>query len=188
MRMRHVMLATGFPMLVWMSGCATAKVDLSHYGRPDRSSRMEPYEVFIGSWNWEAEMKNADGDDRPWTGTAEWKWGLDGRVLMGEMSAKGKNAEFEAHGVWSWHPTQRKYVWWMFNNWGYPQSGTARYSAEDQCWTMSYRSVGLDGSPSYGRYTMKVIDSDTLHWTSKEWADPLRLITKMEMEGTYKRR
>ena len=53
---------------------------------------------------------------------------------------------------------------------------------------MRYRSVGLDGTKSYGRYTIRVIDENTLDWRQQEWADPMYLIPKMELRGVYKRR
>jgi len=53
---------------------------------------------------------------------------------------------------------------------------------------MPFTSVGLDGTTSYGLYTMQVVDDDTLDWTLIEWADGLHTIMKSEMRGTYKRR
>ncbi len=53
---------------------------------------------------------------------------------------------------------------------------------------MDYKSVGLDGTTSYGRYHMTVVDDDTLDWRMEEWADGLHLVKKMEMKGTYKRK
>ncbi len=168
--------------------CAVSKVDFANVQRPPRPSELEAYNVFVGSWTWDAEMLNAEGADRKWNGTAEWHWTLDDRALRGTMSAQSERTKFEAEGVWSWHPKKKKYIWWMFNNWGYPQAGTARYDADAKCWRMNYRSVGLDGTTSYGEYRMTVVDDNTLDWSAKEWADPIHLITKTEMKGTYKRR
>ena len=53
---------------------------------------------------------------------------------------------------------------------------------------MDYKSVGLDGTTSYGRYIVTVKDNNTLDWNMTEWADPFHTITKMELEGVYKRR
>ncbi len=168
-------------------GCVAPRVDFGEIQRPPRSPKLDAYNIFVGSWTWEAEMLNADGADRTWNGTAEWHWTLDKRTLQGVMSAKSERTGFEAAGVWSWHPKSKKYIWGMFNNWGYPQAGTARYDADAKRWQMNYRSVGLDGTTSYGWYRMTVVDNDTLDWSVKEWADPLHLIPKMEMKGTYKR-
>jgi len=170
------------------SGCTVTGVNFSEISRPQRSEKMDAYSVFVGSWTWEAEMINADAADRHWTGTAEWKWGLDQRVLNGHLAAKSQRAEFEADGVWSWHPEKKKYVWWMFSNWGYPQSGTAKYDADRRCWRMDFKSVGLDGTDSYGCYCLCVKDNDTIDWNVCEYADPFRTIKKMEMNGTYKRK
>ena len=171
-----------------VSGCAASRAGSMAFDRPERAPELDAYNVFVGSWTWEAEMADADGPDKSWNGTAEWSWTLDNRALNGSMSASSESTKFEAEGVWSWHPKSKKYIWWMFNNWGYPQEGTARYDADTKCWRMDYRSVGLDGTRSYGRYKMKVIDDNTLDWCVVEWADRLHLVQKMEMSGTYKRK
>ena len=132
-------------------------------------------------------MLNAQGPNREWRGQAEWHWTLDNRALHGDMSAQSGQTKFDATGIWSWHPKTKKYIWWMFNNWGYPQEGRATYDATAKSWRMVYRSVGLDGTTSYGQYRMTVVDNDTLDWRVSEWADPLRLIKKLEMKGTYRR-
>lgn len=184
---RKVCLAVLLPSVVALSGCAAPKIDFSTIQRPPRPVEMDAYDTFVGSWNWHAELLNAD-KNKEWTGTAEWTWSLDDRVLHGRMSAKSGDTEFEAAGVWSWHPTKRKYIWWMFNNWGYPQEGTAKYDAETKSWVMTYTSVGLDGTTSHGRYEMKPVDENTLDWSMVEWADALHTIKKLEMTGTYTRK
>jgi hypothetical protein len=162
-------------------------VDFSKIERPERAGELDAYDVFVGKWTWEAELANAEGADKKWTGRAEWRWALDNRCLHGVMAAKSANAEFEAAGIWSWHPKSKKYIWWMFNNWGYPQEGTARYDKDKRTWAMSYKSVGLDGTASFGEYTMSVVDDNTLDWSVVEWADAMHMAKKMEMTGTYKR-
>ena len=172
-----------------LSGCAAPTVDVSKLERPERADELQAYDVFVGSWDWQAQMLNAADPDKKWSGQAEWKWTLDKRCLHGTMSAKSANAAFEAAGVWSWHPKKKQYIWWMFNNWGYPQQGTATYEAASKCWTMPYQSVGLDGTPSFGVYEMKAANNDTLEWRMDEWTMPWQMgIKKMEMTGTYKRR
>ena len=171
-----------------LAGCAAPKVSVAKFSQPERDKKLDAFDTFVGKWNWEAELLNAaDEADKNWTGTAEWRWTLDDRALHGSMSAKCGDMKFEAAGIWSWHPKNKKYIWWMFNNWGYPQQGTATYNEECNCWVMSYKSVGLDGTTSYGRYTMSVKDKDTLDWKMVEWADAFRTIKKMEMTGTYRR-
>ena len=132
-------------------------------------------------------MLNADDPGEEWKGTATWNWTLDERCLEGKMSVHSAHADFNTAGFWSWNPKSKKYVWWMFNNWGHPQEGTAKYDPDGKTWIMSYRSVGLDGNRSYGRYRMTVVDNDTLDWRMDEWADALHLVKKAEMVGTYKR-
>jgi len=168
-------------------GCAAPKIDFASLQQPGPAPEMEAFNVFVGSWAWTAEVLNAEGPDRQWSGTARWEWVLDRHYLHGSMSAKSAHAGFEAAGVWSWHPTQKRYLWWMYNNWGYPQSGTANYDAANKTWTMDYTAVGLDGTTSYGQYKIKVTDDQTLDWTMLEWADALHLAKKLEMRGSYKR-
>ncbi len=188
MNRSYRLVVLGAAVAVWMaSGCAAPKVDFSSLERPGRAAELDAYNVFVGSWVWEAEVLNAEAGDKAWTGKAEWKWTLDKRCLHGMMSAKSASAEFEAAGIWSWHPRKKNYIWWMFNNWGYPQEGTATYDAESRCWKMTYESVGLDGTTSYGQYKMKVINNDTLDWRMDEWADMTHLMKKLEMTGRYKR-
>ncbi|HNQ22044.1 MAG TPA: hypothetical protein PKK06_03015 [Phycisphaerae bacterium] len=172
---------------VLLPGCSAPRVDFTTISCPPRAPELDAYNVFVGKWNWQATLLNADKEDEAWTGTAQWDWTLDNRCLQGHMSVKGAHAEFQSVGLWSWHPKADKYVWTMFNNWGYPQHGTATYQAATKCWRMSYKSVGLDGRTSYGIYTMKVVNDDTLEWTVKEWRFPLHLFKKMEMTGTYTR-
>lgn len=169
-------------------GCTARNVDFSTMQKPDRASELSAFDVFVGEWDWKATVVNATDADKNWTGTAQWSWILDRRCLHGSMSAKSANAEFEAAGVWSWHPKQKNYIWWMFNNWGYPQQGTAKYNADTKHWTMPFKSVGLDGTTSYGLYTLTVINNDKIDWTLAEWADALHSIKKYEMTGTYVRR
>jgi len=170
------------------SACTVQDVDLSTVKRPGLASELAAYNVFIGQWNWEAEALNASPSSKNWKGTANWRWSLDGRCLSGDMSAKSDAAEYEASGVWSWHPTKKQYIWWMFNNWGYPQEGTANYDEDNKTWRMDYTSVGLDGTTSYGSYEIKVVTNDELDWHMSEWADSLRTVKKIEMKGTYRRR
>jgi len=171
-----------------LAGCAAPEIDFSTIQRPDRAPELDAYEIFVGSWDWQAEVLNAEGEDRNWSGQADWAWTLDKRCLQGKMSAKSKSAAFEAEGIWSWHPKEKKYKWWMFNNWGYPQAGTARYDARSKSWKMKYTSVGLDGTTSYGTYEMEAVNKDTLKWRMVESADMMGMFKKMEMIGTYKRR
>lgn len=173
---------------VLAGGCAAPQVDFATMKRPDRAPELDAYNVFVGSWDFKAQVANAEGGSKDWTGTAKWEWTLDNRCLHGIMSSKSADAAFDAAGVWSWHPTKRQYIWWMFNNWGYPQEGTANYDEAAKTWTMDYASVGLDGTLSYGQYKMKVIDPNKLDWCMIEWADALRTITKIEMTGTYTRK
>jgi hypothetical protein len=181
-------LALGAVVSMMLAGCAAPTIDFTTIQQPDRAAELDAYNVFLGEWDWTAEVVNAEGEDKHWTGTAEWRWTLDDRTLHGLISAKSTNAKFDAAGVWSWHPHSKKYIWWMFNNWGYPQQGTAHYHEDTQTWTMDYKSVGLDGTPSFGRYVMKVVDNNTLDWTMVEWADLFHMVTKLEMKGTYKRK
>jgi hypothetical protein len=170
-----------------LAGCAAPTADFTKMKRPARAPELDAFNVFVGTWNWEAEAANADAAHKKWTGTAKWNWTLDQRCLHGEMSAKSADTEFQTAGVWSWHPVSKKYVWWMFNNWGFPQSGTARYDAAKKHWKMTYTSVGLDGTTSHGMYEMTAVDNDNLKWSMTEWADMMHSIKKIEMCGTYKR-
>lgn len=177
--------ALGLALLA--TGCAAPKVDFSQIKKPSRAGELDAYDVFVGKWNWKAEAMNADAADKDWSGTAEWDWVLDRRVLRGKMTSHSQNQQFEAVGAWTWHPKEHGYKWWMFNDWGYPQEGSASYDADSKTWTMPYTSIGLDGTASYGRYVMKVVDSNTLDWHMHEWADALHTIQKTEMKGTYSR-
>ncbi len=170
-----------------IAGCAAPKVDFSNIKPPPRAAELDAYEVFVGNWNWEAEMLNAADADKKWTGKAEWKWTLDKRGLRGTFQSQNARTKFEAEGIWSWHPTEKRYIWGMFNNWGYPQRGTATYDTVKKCWSMDYKSVGLDGTTSYGKYCMCVVDANTLDWCMNEWADGLHTVKKVEMKGKYTR-
>lgn len=179
--------AFGFLPTILLVGCSDRTVDFSALERPERAAELAAFDVFVGEWTWEAEVLNADEKNKSWTGTAKWEWTLDERALHGLMSFQSTDVQFEAAGIWSWHPKSKKYLWWMFNDWGYPQQGTARYDANKKIWTMPYSAIGLDGTASYGAYRMTVVDNDTLRWEMTEWADFTRMIKKVEMLGTYKR-
>ena len=169
------------------TGCAAPGVDFSKIHRPSRASELDAYDIFVGDWTWEAEALNADPAHKKWTGAARWEWALDRRCLHGQMSLKSADTEFQTAGVWTWHPLKKEHIWTMFNNWGYPQSGTARYNPSRRHWMMTYSAVGLDGTSSYGVYDMTVVDNDHLRWSLTEWADPLHFVKKLEMSGTYTR-
>lgn len=171
-----------------LTGCGAPNVDFSKIEKPARAPEMDAFVVFVGSWDWQAKLINAEKGDEDWTGTAKWEWTLDERLLRGEMDVHGAHADFKSEGYWSWNTKSKQYAWWMFNNWGYPQEGVAKYDKENKFWRMKYKGVGLDGTTSYGLYTMKVVDHDHLEWTMTEWADAFRTVKKMEMTGTYTRR
>ena len=185
---RSVLVVAMAVAVEFAAGCVTAEVRFSEIERPARSAELDAYDVFVGSWEWNAEMVYPESSDTAWTGTADWSWTLDKRCLKGHMSAKSAQAEFESDGIWTRHPRSGKYIWSMFNNWGCPQRGTAKYDEEANSWRMGYKSVGLDGTTSYGRYTMTVVDDNTLDWLMVEWVDPLHTIKKIELQGTYKRK
>lgn len=175
--------------VVAASGCASLSKRIVEIQPPPRPAELDVYEKFVGTWDWEAEMVGAeDPGTKHWSGTAEWSWSLEKRFLHGSMSSRSERLSFDATGLWSWHPTKKKHYWWMFNNWGYPQEGTANYNPERQRWAMSYTSVGLDGTRSYGRYLLEHVSADRIDWRMIEWADPFRLVKKMEMIGSYKRK
>ncbi len=181
-------LSLGVVCATWvLVGCQAPTIDFSTIQRPARAVELDAYDVFVGTWKWDATVLNAKAGEEKWSGSAEWKWALDKYVLEGHLSARGAHAAFDADGIWSWHPKAKDYMWWMFNNWGFPQAGTARYDAATQTWRMPYKSVGLDGTYSYGLYTMQVKDKNTLDWTMTEWADALHCAKKIEMKGTYTR-
>ena len=168
-------------------GCTAPTVDFAAIQKPAAPEQMSQFRDFVGTWTWEAELVSGEGPPEQWTGTANWDWVLGGTYLHGELSAAGPNQSFSSSGSWGWHPKKKTYVWWMLNDWGYPQEGTAKYDPASRHWTMKYTGVGLDGTTSYGCYTMKVVDDNTLDWTMTEWADWCRCIKKVEMTGTYKR-
>ncbi len=185
--MRIIILLTAVASFL-VGGCMP-NVDFSQIQKPLAPAEMVNYKDFIGSWTWEAERLSAEGEPlETWTGSAQWDWALGGTYLHGTMTSTGPDKSFSSEGFWGWHPGRNTYVWWLLNDWGFPQEGTARYDATNKLWTMTYTGVGLDGTNSYGRYTMRVADANTLEWTMSEWADWSQMIKKIEMRGSYKRR
>lgn len=168
-------------------GCTPRSVSPDMLSRPARAEQLEALNVFVGAWTWDAEIVKAEPAVKKWSGTASWTWTLDGRCLKGDMASQCGTARFASSGMWGWDGRARRYVWSMYNDWGHPQQGTASYNAKTGKWVMPYRSIGLDGTPSYGRYLMTVVDNNTLEWEMVEWADRLHFIRKMEMHGTYRR-
>ena len=175
-----------FPAIA-LCGCGDKTVDMSQIQKPARPAELDNYNVFVGKWDWKAEMLNADAAHRNWSGTAEWEWALDNRGLHGRMMSSGGNISFESAGLWSVHPKSKKYVWWMFNNWGYMQNGKASYDADTRTWKMPFKSTGLDGTASEGEYRITVVDNNTLKWELHEWA-MMHMAKKIEMKGTYTRK
>lgn len=170
-----------------VGGCGPKTVDMSQIHKPPRPAALDAYNVFVGSWNWQAEMLNADAAHRSWTGTAEWQWALDNRGLHGHLMASSGDLSFESAGLWTVKAGTDKYVWWMFNNWGYMQHGKAHYEPNCRCWTMPFKSTGLDGTPSEGEYKITVVDNNTMTWELHEWST-LKLAKKIDMKGTYTRK
>ena len=186
--MRRTIVTLCIVSALALTGCMSPKAGFAEIQKPATPTQMSDFKDFIGSWTWEAQLSTGEGEPEEWTGSATWDWVLGGTYLHGELTSTGPHQSFASSGYWGWHPTRRTYVWWMLNDWGYPQEGTAAYNAAEKQWTMNYHGVGLDGTTSHGRYTMKVVDQDTLEWTMTEWADLCRLFKKIEMTGTYKRR
>jgi Protein of unknown function (DUF1579) len=185
--MKAIIAVLSCVLAVSLVGC-TPDVDFASIQKPSPPEQLGNLKAFVGAWTWEAERVVDDGPDEAWKGTAEWKWVLGGTYLFGKMTSTGPNQSFNSSGYWGWHPKKKTYVWWMLNDWGYPQEGTAKYDASDKRWTMSYEGVGLDGTTSHGRYTMTVVDDRTLEWSMTEWADALHTIKKIEMNGRYLRK
>lgn len=184
---RHVIALCLVSVAAAAIGCTPKNVSPDMLTRPARAPQLEALRVFVGAWTWEAEILNAEPGVRNWAGTASWTWTLDGRCLKGDIASQSGATRFASSGMWGWDDRARRYAWSMYNDWGHPQQGTASYNAKTGKWVMPYRSIGLDGTPSYGRYLMTVVDNNTLEWEMVEWADRLHLITKMEMKGTYRR-
>ena len=69
-------------------GCTAKDVDFSTIQKPARAAELSAFDVFVGEWDWDAEVVNAVDADREWSGTAAWSWILDDRCLHGSMSAK----------------------------------------------------------------------------------------------------
>jgi len=171
-----------------MMGCTPRQVTLNMLCRPVRAPQLDALNVFVGNWTWQAEILHAEPAVKNWSGTASWGWALDNRCLKGEISSQSGNTRFNSSGIWSWDQRARRFAWSMYNDWGHPQQGTATYDEDTKKWVMSYRSIGLDGTKSQGRYIMRVVNNDTLEWEMVEWADRLHFFKKMEMKGTYNRK
>ena len=174
-------------MLAGLIGCSARTVNFAEIHRPPKAAELSAFDVFVGTWNWQAEMLNGDAAHKSWTGTATWQWTLDDRCLHGQLAAKSGDVAFDTAGIWTWDAKSRKYIWWMFNNWGYPQQGTAKYDAANRSWTLNYKGTGLDGTPSTGQYRITVSDNNTLKWEMSEWA-AMHMAKKIEMKGTYTRK
>jgi hypothetical protein len=168
-------------------GCGPVKVDFATLKKPMPAPELEPLGRFVGSWTLEAERSTGDGNTEKWTGTATWKWVLDDMYLYGDLGMHGP-IDFIASGYWGWQPVKKTYMWWMLNDWGYPQWGTATYDDEQKLWVMKYKGVGLDGTDSWGQYTLQWVDDNTVTWEYHEWADLFKTIKKIEMRGAYKRK
>lgn len=188
MNSRFLVLLVGVAGTMCLAvGCTPRTVDADMLRRPGRAGQLDALNVFVGSWTWEAQVLNAAPGVKHWSGTAQWQWSLDDRCLRGEIASRSGETKFTSSGLWGWDGRARRYVWSMYNDWGHPQQGTARYDDDRKRWVMPYRSIGLDGTPSHGRYLMTVVNADTLEWEMIEWADGLHLFKKMEMKGTYRR-
>ena len=132
-------------VLLSVAGCMKPQEKLATLQRPERSAEMDALETFVGAWDVEAEMLGVEGADRMWKGMAEWRYTLDGRALAGNMSLRNPKAPFQTQGLWSYNPAKKTYVWSIFNDWGYPQQGKAKYKVDKQTWVMDYVGSGLDG-------------------------------------------
>ena len=163
----QVMAVCGLGLMAFGAGCTAPQVDFNTIQRPGRAPELDAYNVFVGEWTWEADVVNTTGADKHWKGTAKWMWTLDKRCLHGTLSAKSTNRSVESAGVWSWHPLAQKYTWWMLNDWGYPQDGTAKYDAATKTWTMTYTGVGLDRTTTHGVCTIRVVSDKVLDWSLK---------------------
>ena len=169
------------------AGCGPVEVDFATIEKPQPAPELAPLDCFVGDWTLEAERTLKEGNVEKWTGTASWKWVLSDMYLHGDLTVSGPTS-FVASGYWGWHPIKKIYVWRMINDWGYPQEGTATYDDETKKWVMNYKGIGLDGTDSWGRYILTWLDDNTIEWAYHEWADGLKMIKKVEMQGAYKRK
>lgn len=183
---RWLLVVLAAPLLGIAFGCATNPPHGSYSVRPPRSEEVESLGYFVGSWDWFVEGQ-LDGAAAQWSGSAEWDWTLDRRCLQGRIAGRSGNLSVEMAGVWTWHPTERRYMWWLFNDWGFPQEGTAALDAASRRWTFDYVGVGTDGQSTFGRYTVVAEDANTFSWRMDEWADALRLSRRAELAGTFHR-
>ena len=186
MRITSLLLSLSLLSVPALVGCGPVDVDFATIEKPALPEELAPLGEFVGNWAWEAERVLPDGGAEKWTGTTTWGWTLGDMYLRGDLELNGPKS-FVSSGYWGWHPKKKTYVWYMLNDWGYPQEGTAKYDDETKCWTMNYSGVGLDGTNSRGRYTCEWKDENTVYWTCTEWV-PMTFIKKLEMTGHYKRK
>jgi hypothetical protein len=101
--------------------------------------------------------------------------------------SQNQSTKFEAEKGVGWHPREKS-TFGNVQQLGLSAARHARYDADDHCWTMDYQSVGLDGTTSHGRYTVHVVDSNTMDWSMTEWRFPFHIGKKVEMTGKYTRK
>ena len=122
---RWQMIAAGLAGLAFAPwcGCATMEpggeaTDLGSLVRPERAAEMDAFDVFVGAWDFKAEMMEVEGPNRMWTGLAEWKYSLDGRCLIGAMSLSNPQTQYQSEGHWTWNPGKQRYEFAIYNDWG----------------------------------------------------------------------
>ncbi|UCE59693.1 MAG: DUF1579 family protein [Phycisphaerales bacterium] len=155
---------------------------------PERPVEIDKLEMFVGTWETEAEM-NMSGLDEVLTGTGvgTMSWKADKRYLVEESEFDmGELGKMSGMGMWTYDPKSRKYRNYWFDSHGSVGRGTSKYCEESRTWYTKATSRGPWGKTK-GKGTTKFVDDNTIEWSWTEW-DGSGLFKVMDVSGTSRRK
>jgi hypothetical protein len=155
---------------------------------PTRPAELDRLNAFVGKWQDEGEIHCSFlvEDTVKTTGTNEYAWEGDGWYLvnLGTFTMPGVS-DMKAMGTWTYDTHAKVYRSTWVDSMGTVGTGTGKYHADQNKWTMKFKSYGPHGK-TCGKSMVKLIDDDTMKW---EWCEYTwgGLVKVMEMTGTSHR-
>lgn len=168
-----------------LAGCAQKSADMTSMKQPERPAELDRLEPWIGRWEGTGEMKMIGGQVIKTTGSQEYGWDLDRRVMLArETWGMEGMGPMRGVGFYGYDPIKKAIVSSSFDDWGNVSEGKFKFDPHKNIWHMTYKGHGTMGATT-GTGTIVMPDRDTIQWTFEEY---FGLIKVMNASGVSKRK
>ena len=171
-----------------LAGChAPGSAAHSCLQRPSPPTELRQLDALAGSWETTGEVRLAVLDEPFQTrGSNRAEWTLDGRLLADYAALEmGPMGHVSGMSLWMFDSSIKRFRMSWFDSLGEVSEAIVRF--DERTRTFHMRAVGAKyGFRTSGRCRLRVVDSDTLEWTWKDY-DSLGLIKFADMHGISRR-